>query len=66
MNKHQDEIQNTPINEASLAGANAYFGNGDNKLILARELKIDPALHECRGYTEDREAAKTPCAHPRS
>lgn len=53
MNKHQDEFQNTPINEASLAGANTYFGNGDNKLILASELKIDPALHECRGYTEE-------------
>jgi hypothetical protein len=53
MNKHQDEFQNTPINEASLAGANAYFGNGDNKLILASELKIDPALHECRGHTEE-------------
>lgn len=53
MNKHQDEFQNTPINKASLAGANAYFGNGDNKLILASELKIDPALHECRGYTEE-------------
>lgn len=53
MNKHHDEFQSAPINETSLARADAYFGNGDNKLILASELKIDPALHECRGYTEE-------------